>query len=110
MPHEGKGHLEDLDPELPFLESLLSFATVGVDGCCSSSSTFFLISSLFSDGTGLSELVGVWVLDAFLDDFLVSGDCSILCFHSSSRFIDSSLYVGMKQLMLCYVRTGHQCN
>ena len=69
-----KGHLEDLDPELPFLESRLSLATVGVDGCCSSSSTFFLISSLFSDGTGLSELVGVWVRDAFLDDFLVSGD------------------------------------
>jgi len=66
--------LEDLDPELPFLESRLSLATVGVDGCCSSSSTFFLISSLFSDGTGLSELVGVWVRDAFLDDFLVSGD------------------------------------
>ena len=99
-----KRHLDDRDPELPFLDSRLSFATVGVDGCCSSSSTFLLISSLFSDGTGLSELVGVCVRDAFLDDFLVSGDCSILCFHSSRRFIDSSLYDGMRQLMQCYVR------
>ena len=70
----GLWYLEDLDPELPFLESRLSFATVGVEGCCSSSKTFFLISSLFRDGTGLSELVGVWVRDAFLEDFLVSGD------------------------------------
>ena len=42
-------------------------------------------------GIGESELVGVCVLDAFLDDFLVNGDCNILCFHSKSLFIDSSL-------------------
>ena len=71
---ERKVYLEDLDPELPFLDSRLSLATVGVDGCCSSSRTFFLISSLFSEGTGLSELVGVWVRDAFRDDFRVNGD------------------------------------
>ena len=83
-------YLEERDPLLPFLASLLSFEMLGVDGVCSSSSTFFLISSLLRLGTGLSELVGVWVLEAFLEDFLVRGDWSILCFHSSSRFIDSS--------------------
>jgi len=35
---------------------------------------------------------GVCVLLAFLDDFLVSGLWSILCFHSNKRLIDSSLW------------------
>lgn len=83
-------YLDDREVLLPFRESLLSLAKFGVDGCLSSSRTFFLISSLLSEGTGLSELVGVCVREAFLDDFLVRGDCSILCFHSSSLFMDSS--------------------
>jgi hypothetical protein len=48
------------------------------------------MSSLLSEGTGESELVGVWVREAFREDLRVSGDWSIRCFHSSSRFIDSS--------------------
>ena len=65
----------------------------------SSSSTFLRISS-FSDGTGLSELVGVWVREAFRDDFLVRGDWSILCFQLSSRFMDSSLPTGSPPFLL----------
>ena len=46
-------------------------------------------------GTGESpdmvSMEGVWVREGLRDDFRVRGDCSILCFHSSRRFIDSSL-------------------
>ena len=53
------------------------------------------------DGASLSARVGVLrsllraplpPLTTLLPLFLVNGDCSILCFHSSSRFIDSSLW------------------
>ncbi len=92
--------LDDLDAPLPFLDSLRATAALPLplpppasSTAAISSRTFCLNSrlSLLSDGTGESELVGVCVRDAFLDDFLVSGDCSMRCFHSSSRFIDSSL-------------------
>jgi len=85
---------DERDPELVFLDSLFSldgWEGVGASKYCNCSRTFFRISSLLIDGTGLSEFVGVCVLDAFLEDFLVSGDASILCFHSRSLFIDSSL-------------------
>lgn len=68
---------DEREPELVFLDSLFSFeGWVGVEGSvyCNSSRTFFRISSLFIEGTGLSEFVGVCVLDAFLEDFLVNGD------------------------------------
>ena len=89
--------LDDLDAPLPFRLTLRSLGVNGVLpyllSCCSSSSKTFCLKWLLSwprEGTGELELVGVCVREAFLDDFLVSGDWSILCFHSSSRFIDSS--------------------
>ena len=47
-------HVDPRSAPSIFLASLLSFEMLGVDGVCSSSSTFFLISSLLRLGTGLN--------------------------------------------------------
>merc|ERR1719422_1068354 len=83
----------DLDccDRFPFLDNRFSLGVcVGSLLNWSSSRTFFLISS-FNEGTGLSEFVGVCVLEALREDFLVNGDWSILCFQFNNLFIDSSL-------------------
>ena len=95
--------LDDLDAPLPLRDTrllLLGAAPPPLD----SFTDAFLEESMASPdvfltskpcprpvGTGELELVGVWVREGFREDFRVSGDCNIRCFHSSSLFIDSSL-------------------
>ncbi len=98
---------DDLDAPEPFLETRLDSDGVWDDltelsplrsnsimTFCRKKSLLLLwlllLLLLLSEGTGELELVGVWVLDAFRDDFRVKGDCNIRCFHSRRRFIDSS--------------------